>query len=105
MTLRDYLMSFGYHVVGEAKEGRESVEKYKELQPDLVLLDGKLPDMDGVAVMRELIREDLDVNVLMCVSRGQRALAVEALNVGAKDFVTKPLDPRRLRKVIQSIIG
>ena len=105
ITLRDYLLSFGYHVAGEAKEGRESLEKYKKLRPDLVLLDGKLPDMDGVAVMRELLKEDLDVTVVMCVSRGQRSLAVEALQAGAKDFITKPLDPRRLRKVVQSVIG
>ena len=105
MVLREFLQSFGYHIAGEAKEGRESLEKYRDLKPDLVLLDARLPDMDSVAVVRELLHEYLDVNVLVCVTRGQRALAVEALQAGAKDFITKPIDPRRLLKAVQSLIG
>ena len=105
MVLRDFLLSFGYHIVGEAREGRESLEKYRNLKPDLVLLDGRMPDMDGVAIVREVLREDLDAKVLLCVSRGQRALAVEALQAGAKDFITKPINPKRLLKMVQSLIG
>lgn len=105
MVLRDYLASLGYHVVGEAKCGEESLEKYRSLKPDLVLLDAAMPDMDGVSVVREILRDDHEANVVICVSRGQRALAVEAIQAGARDFITKPLDPRRLRRLIQSLIG
>ena len=100
MILRDYLMSFGYHVVGEAKRGRESLEKFRILKPDLVVLDAAMPDMDGVSVVRELVREDHPAVILICVANGQHALAVEALGAGASDFIIKPIDPRRLRRVL-----
>jgi two-component system chemotaxis response regulator CheY len=105
MVLRDYLLSFGYHVAGEARGGEESIEKFQSLKPDLVLLDAAMPDMDGVSVVRELRRKDHEASVLICVSRGQRSLAMEALGAGAKDFITKPIDPRRLRKAVQKLIG
>lgn len=105
MVLRDYLLSFGYHVAGEARGGEESIEKFQSLKPDLVLLDVAMPDMDGVSVVRELRRKDHEANVLICVSRGQRALAIEALGAGARDFITKPIDPRRLRRTVQRLIG
>ena len=105
MVLRDYLMSFGYHVAGEARGGEESIKKFQSLRPDLVVLDAAMPDMDGVSVVRELRRQDHDVKVLICVSRGQRALAIEALGAGARDFITKPFDPRRLHKAVQKLIG
>lgn len=105
MILRDHLVSFGYHIVGEARGGRESVEKFRRLKPDLLLLDATMQDMDGVSIVRELLKEDREISVLICVANGQRAVALEALSAGAKDFITKPIDPRRLRRIIQQIIG
>lgn len=103
--MRDYLVSFGYQVVGEARDGRESLEKFKSLKPDLVVMDAAMPDMDGISAVRQLLREDHEANILLCAGHGQRSLAVEAMQVGAKDFVTKPISPRRLRKAIQNLIG
>ncbi len=100
MVLRDYLMSFGYQVVGEAKGGRQSIEMFRNLKPDMMVLDAAMPDMDGISVIRELIHEDQDAVILICVARGQRALAVEALGAGARDFITKPFDLRHLRRVL-----
>ena len=105
MVLRAFLASFGYQVVGEAKNIQESLEKYRKLRPDLVLMDAAIPDVDGVSAVMQLLREDHAVNVLVCVSRGQRVLAMEAIQAGAKDFVTKPINPRSLRKAVQRLIG
>ena len=105
MVLRDYLTSFGYHVVGEAKNIRESLEKYDKLKPDLVLMDAAIPDVDGVSAVMQLLRYDRDATVLVCVTRGQRALAMEAIQAGAKDFITKPINERSLHKVVRSLIG
>ena len=105
MVLRDYLVSFGYSIVGEAKNIDESLEKYRKLQPDLVLMDAAIPDSDAVSGMMKLFRVDPDVNVLVCVSRGQRMLAMEAIAAGAKDFVTKPFNPRSLHKALKSVMG
>jgi len=100
MILKDYLMSLGYHIVGEAKRGRDSLQMFRDLKPDLIVLGAAMPDMDGVSVVRELVREDTDAVIIICVARGQRALAVEALGAGAREFITKPIDMRHLRRVL-----
>ena len=105
MTLRDVLISLGYQVAGEAKNGRESLEKYGSLKPDLVILDATMRDMDGVCVVRELLQQDLDANILICAGHGQRSLAMEAVQAGARDFITKPISPRRLHKAVRRLIG
>lgn len=104
MLMRDYLASFGYSV-GVARTGRQSLEQFKEKGADLIVMDDSTQDMDGITLIRALLREDLDVNVLMCVSRGQRSVAVEAIAAGAKDFITKPIDPKQLKKVIRTLVG
>ncbi len=101
MVLRELLASLGYHVVGEAKEGRAVIERYQDLKPDLVVVELPMPDMDGVATVREIRYQDPDATVLICASRGQRGLATEALHAGAKDLVLKPIQPRRLHRAIQ----
>jgi two-component system chemotaxis response regulator CheY len=67
------------------------------------MVDASVPDIDGVAAIIRLLREDPDAVIVICISRGQRALALEAMMVGAKDFITKPYDIRRLRRTINSL--
>lgn len=105
MVLRDYLVSIGYSVVGEARHGQESVDKYKDLRPDLVVMDTAMPHMDGVAATRRIIQEDQDANIVICTGRGQRTLAIEALNAGAREIITKPYNIRRMKRVLHSMIG
>lgn len=105
MILRDFLVSLGYQVVGEAKNIDESLEKYDKLRPDLVLMDAAIPDSDAVSAMMKLSLMDPDVKVLVCVTRGQRALAMEAIQAGARDFITKPISVRSLHKAVRNVIG
>ncbi len=101
MVLRDVLASIGCQIVAEANTGQEFVEKYADIKPDLVVMDASLPDMDGVAAVRQILYKDPDASILICAGNGQRALAMEALGAGAKDFVVKPLQPRKVHKAIQ----
>ncbi len=103
MVLRDALASIGCSVVGEAKTVTEAVEKYKSIEPDLVVIDVTLPDVDGVAAVRKIIYDDPDACILTCAGNGQRALAMEALGAGALDFIVKPINPRKLMKAVQMI--
>lgn len=102
MVMRDFLISLGHRVVGEARNYLESFDKYRELRPDIVMMGASVPDMDGVAAVSQILRFDPDAVILMCVNRGQRSIAMEAMQVGAKDFITKPLNIRQLRRVIQA---
>ncbi|MBX7117765.1 MAG: sigma-54 dependent transcriptional regulator [Gemmatimonadaceae bacterium] len=80
----------GKHQVAEAHSGREGIEAFRRLKPDLVLLDVRLPDMTGFDVL-EAIREDHPV-VIMVTAFGDVPMAVDALHRGAENFLTKPVD-------------
>ena len=103
LLMRDVLMEAGCHVVGEAKSFEEMMEKYPNLRPDIVMIDAAIPSNDGVSAVIKLLHKDADATVLIAATRGQRMLAMEGLRAGAKDFVTKPLNVRQLRRVLQGI--
>src|SRR5690606_32264857 len=92
----DILAQGGYRVVGEAANGVQAIEMYKQLRPDLVTMDIIMPDMGGIDAVREIVKEDPDARILMCSAMGQQALVVEAIEAGARDFIVKPFQPARV---------
>jgi two-component system, chemotaxis family, chemotaxis protein CheY len=101
----DILRQAGFQVVGEAENGQQAVEKYRELRPDFVTMDIVMPDMGGIDAVREIIREDPQAKILMCSAMGQQALVIEAIQAGARDFVVKPFQPSRVLEAVQRVIG
>ena len=86
------LIENGYQVVGEATNGQEGLDLYKELKPDLVTLDVTMPVMDGVEALRQIIAFDSGAKVAMITAAGQKEKLIEALKIGAKLFTTKPFN-------------
>lgn len=103
--ISDILAQAGFEVVGEAETGREAVEKYRQLKPDLVTMDIVMPDMGGIEAVREICKDDADARILMCSAMGQQALVVEAIQADAKDFVVKPFQPSRVLEAVQRVLG
>jgi two-component system, chemotaxis family, chemotaxis protein CheY len=101
----DILQQAGYEVVGEAGSGKQAVEKYMELKPDLVTMDIVMPDMGGIDAVRAICKEDPKAKILMCSAMGQQALVVEAIQAGAKDFVVKPFQPGRVLEAVRRVLG
>ncbi len=101
----DILKQAGFEVIGEASSGVEAVQKYKELEPDLVTMDIVMPDMGGIDAVREIMKEDPDARILMCSAMGQQGLVVEAIQAGARDFVVKPFQPSRVIEAVQRLLG
>jgi two-component system chemotaxis response regulator CheY len=93
MMLKNILSGAGYEVAGEGENGVQAIEKYKDLRPDLVIMDMIMPEMGGIDAVREIVKLDPAAKVLMCSAMGQQALVVEAIQVGAKDFIVKPFQP------------
>ena len=93
------------HEVVEAGTGVEAVEQYKSTSPDAVLLDITMPEMDGLNALREIRVVDADARVAMFTSISQQSIVMEALEAGAKDFITKPFDGDRLLAVIEKLIA
>uniref|UniRef100_UPI00403F88D5 response regulator n=1 Tax=Lysinibacillus sp. FSL K6-3209 TaxID=2921497 RepID=UPI00403F88D5 len=105
VTISNMFTEWGYEVVGNAVNGKEAVELYRELQPDLVTMDVTMPVMTGIAAVKRIIPEFPDAKIVMITALGQQKLIVEAIESGAKDFITKPFEPEKLRAVADQLIG
>ncbi len=105
MTLRNILEKNGYQVVGEAEDGLVAVEKYRELRPDLVTMDITMPRMDGITAIKKIMEIDVQAKIVVCSAMGQKALVIEALNAGARDFIVKPFQADRIINALQKVVG
>ena len=105
MMLKDILTKNGYEVVGEAENGLRAVDKYKELAPDLVLMDITMPEMNGIEAVRAIKEIDKDAKVIMCSAMGQQAMVVESIQAGAKDFIVKPFQADRIVEALRKVLG
>ena len=103
MMLRSVLEKAGHTIIGEASNGREGLEKYKELKPELVFLDITMPEVDGLACIKSIRNFDNKAKVIMCSAMGQQAMVIEAIQSGAIDFVVKPFQPERIYEAIKKI--
>lgn len=105
MMIKDILVKNGYEVVGEAADGFQAVEKYKELKPDLVTLDITMPEKDGISALKDIRSFDPEAKVIMCSAMGQQAMVIDAIQAGAKDFIVKPFQADRVIEAIKKILG
>ncbi|MFD3260934.1 MULTISPECIES: response regulator [Paenibacillus] len=105
MMIRDILTKNGFEVVGEAQDGAQAVEKFKELHPDLVTMDITMPEMDGIAALKEIKQLDPNAKVIMCSAMGQQAMVIDAIQAGAKDFIVKPFQSDRVIEAINKTLG
>lgn len=101
MMLKDILTKNGHEVVGEAANGIEMLSKYEETQPDIVTLDITMPEMDGLTAIKELRKKHPDANVIMCSAMGQQSLVIDAIQSGAKDFIVKPFQDKRVIECLE----
>ena len=105
MMIKDILSKNGYNVAGEAENGLKAVEKYKEVSPDLVLIDITMPEMDGIQALREIKKVDAGAKVIMCSAMGQQAMVIESIQAGAKDFIVKPFQAERVIEAVKKVVG
>ncbi|MGJ3221221.1 response regulator [Geobacillus thermoleovorans] len=105
MMIKDILTKNGHEVVAEAADGRQVIEKYKETRPDVVTMDITMPEMDGIAALKEIKKIDSNAKVIMCSAMGQQAMVIDAIQAGAKDFVVKPFQADRVIEAINKTIG
>ena len=105
MMIKDILTKNGYTVIGEAENGLRAVEKYNELNPDLVLMDITMPEMDGIQALKKIKENDSSASVIMCSAMGQQAMVIESIQSGAKDFIVKPFQADRVLEAVKKVLG
>ena len=105
MMVKDILVKNGYTVVGEAENGTKAIEKYKELDPDLVIMDITMPEMDGIQAVRQIKSVNSEARIIMCSAMGQQAMVIESIQAGARDFIVKPFQAERVVEAVKKVVG
>lgn len=105
MIIRQILTRNGFEIAGEAGNGREAFEKYKELRPDAVTMDIVMPEVDGIQGLKEIIAFDKQAKVVMISAIDQRDALMESLRYGAVDYVVKPFEDDRMVSSLRNIFG
>jgi two-component system chemotaxis response regulator CheY len=101
----DALAKGGHEVVGEAGNGVEAIAQFQSIKPDLVTLDITMPEKDGLAALAEIVAADPSARVVMCSALGQESKVLEAIKLGAKDFVVKPFQPARVIEAVDKALA
>lgn len=105
MMLKDILtISGGYEICGEAADGFEAIEKFKELKPDLVTMDIIMPKCTGIEALKEIIKLDKNARVIVITAIDQREALMDAIKSGAKDFIVKPFDEERVVSAVSKAL-
>lgn len=103
--LKGILSRNGYEIAGEASNGIEGVDKFRQLSPDLVTLDITMPEMDGLQCLEKIMKTDPHAKVIMCSAMGQQTMVLDAIKLGAKDFIVKPFLEEKVIESVKNIIG
>lgn len=91
----------GWSIVGEARNGKEAVERYAEWYPAVTTIDLVMPEYDGIYALREILALDPNAKVVIVSAIGQKNALKEAFSLGAVDFIIKPFDKRMLIKTLE----
>jgi len=105
MMIKDILSKNGYTVIAEAENGIKAIEKYKEVNPDLVIMDITMPEMDGIQAVKQIKQLNDAAKIIMCSAMGQQAMVIESIQAGARDFIVKPFRAERVIEAVRKVVG
>ncbi len=103
-VLLDILLIGKHELVGEAIDGSEAVEKFNELQPDLLLLDLAMPKKDGLTVVKEIIEFNPDARIVLITASDNQFIITQCLEAGAIASISKPFNFDEVLKVISDAL-
>ncbi|HIP16363.1 MAG TPA: response regulator [Methanothermococcus okinawensis] len=92
-----------YVVVGEASNGKEAIEKARELKPDLITMDIVMPELDGIEATRRIKKEFPDIKIVMCTSVDQEKKMIEAIEAGADGYIVKPFQAPKILEQLNKL--
>ncbi len=105
MLLKDMITKAGYEIAGEAASGKEAIEKYRDLNPDVVTMDTMMPEMNGVEATKEIMRLNPNAKVIICSAMGQQVMVMEAMQAGARDFMVKPFRQDKVMETLSKVMN
>lgn len=105
LTIKQILESHGHSVAGEAGNGIDAIKKYKEVKPDVVILDITMPDMDGIEALKRIKELDANAKVIICSAVGQQKMLAQAIQYGASNFIVKPFEKEILVAALEKVLS
>jgi two-component system chemotaxis response regulator CheY len=103
--IKNILTTQGHEVVGEAINGKEALEKYKKLKPDIVTMDIVMPEVDGIQALKNILAFDKKAKVIIISVIDQRKSLIEAIKAGAADFIIKPFEFDRVIAAVEECLN
>lgn len=104
-TLAQILTAADYRVVGEAADGAEAVAAYARLRPDLVTMDIVMPNLSGIEAAKKILQIDSEARIVIISAMGQENLVMEAINLGARDYLLKPFSSQDVLKTLECALS
>jgi two-component system, chemotaxis family, chemotaxis protein CheY len=104
-NLAQMIETFGGQLAGEAGDGMTAITEYERTNPDIVLMDITMPQMEGIEAAEKIVRQHPEARIVMVSSVGYQENIVAALQRGARHFVQKPVKPEVLYEVIKYVLG
>jgi two-component system, chemotaxis family, chemotaxis protein CheY len=104
-TLHTILSKDNHDIVGEAENGEEAVSLFKHTKPDLVIMDITMPIMNGIDAIKEIKKFDANAQIIVCSAMGHQKVVVDAIELGAKDFIVKPFDEHRVLETVERVLS
>ena len=104
-AIQKYLSDYNIEVVGTAEDGKVALDLFKKSNPDIVTLDITMPELDGLTVLEEMMRIDMNVRVMVVTALSDKSTGLKAIKLGAKSFLPKPFTPEKLRETFERLIA
>jgi two-component system chemotaxis response regulator CheY len=105
MMVKDALHKSGFTNTIEAADGQIACDTYNKEKPDLVIMDITMPNKTGIEALEEIKKGDPNAKVVMCSAMGQEAMVIQAISLGALDFIVKPFKPDRIIQTVTKVLG
>lgn len=103
LSIGEMLEKLGHEVIAQAENGKEAYTLYNELKPDFVTMDVNMPEMDGIASSRNILKKDKDAKIIMITSIEDSSLKYESIGEGILYYLNKPFDIEELKKALESL--
>lgn len=104
MMIKNNLTKAGYTSFVEGEDGQRAIELYQQEKPDLVIMDITMPNVNGIQALAEIKKLDPSAKVVMCSAMGQESMVMDAISLGAMDFIVKPFKQDRIVQTVSKIL-
>jgi len=104
LKLKMVLENLGHQVIGEAEDGKKAAQMYSQLNPDLVTMDISMPNVNGIEGVKMIMEKDPSAIIIMVSAMGQKHHVLDAMKLGAKHFIVKPMHDDTVKKVLDKVL-